>query len=197
MKTFIIVNILLVFNYYVIAQDAVYAKLNEAKGSFTAGNLEDTRYALQQAIAELDVLVGREILNILPKQVSGLGYIESEDFIAGSAMEITGSSVQRNYKDEEKYIIFNLMNNSPMLSAVTSFLTNPLFANMSDGNQKQLKISGYKAVLQKNSEDAAAYTLQIPLNQSLLMLEFNKFNEQEAIKAAENFNITTIAEIVN
>lgn len=108
---------------------------------------------MQQALAELDKLVGQEILHILPKQIAGLNYIGSEDFVSGSAMGIGGSSIQRNYQDEKKYIHFNLMNNSPMLSAVTAFLTNPLFANMGDGNQKQLKVTGYKAVLQKTSED--------------------------------------------
>lgn len=180
-----------------VAQDAVHARLNEAKGSYSAGNLEDARYSLQQSIAELDAVICKEIMAVLPKEVAGLKYLAEEDYVAGNAMGIVGSSVQRNYKNNDKTLNLTMMNNSPMLSMVTAFLTNPLFGNTADGSQKQIKIAGHKAVLQRNSEEDGSYTIQVPLNQSLLTLEYNKFTEPEAIKAAETINIGAIVEIIN
>lgn len=185
---------IIIFN--AVAQDEVHARLNEAKGSHKAGNLEEARYSLQQSIAELDVLICKEIMAVLPTEAAGLSYVADDDYVSGNTLGIVGSSVQRNYQQEDKYVKFNLMNNSPMLSMITAFLTNPLFA-VADGSQKQIKIAGHKSVLQRNSEEDGSFTIQVPLNQSLLTFEYNKFTEQEAIKAAEAFNIAAIADIIN
>lgn len=198
MKKVIFLFIGLAFIYNVNGQDQMSARLSEAKSSYSDGELENARYALQQSLAELDVIICREVLNVLPQEIGGLTYNESEDYISGNAMGIVGSSVERSYGTEEKNVKFNLMNNSPMLSMITAFLTNPLFANAADGSQKQIKIAGNKAVLQRNDTEANdSYTIQIPLNESLLTLEFYNFSEQEVIKLAESFNIPGIVEIIN
>ena len=196
MKNILILCLVLV-GLQAMAQQEVHARLGEAKASYSAGEIEEARYALQQSIAELDVLICKEIIAILPTEISGLSYIAEDDYVAGNALGLVGSSVQRNYGGEEKSMNLNLMNNSPMMSMVTAFLTNPMFANAADGSQKQLKISGQKAVLQKNTEVEGDFTIQIPLNDSLLSLEFTNFNEQDAIAAAESINITGILEILN
>ena len=197
MKNLLILFICVLSTVPLAAQDEVHAKLDEAKKSYSSGDLENARYSLQQSMAELDILLCKEVLAVLPTELGGLSYVAEEDNVSGSAL-IVGSSVERNYQEGEKSVKFHLMNNSPMLSMVTAFLTNPLFASTADGSQKQVKVSGHKAVLQNNNtETNDSFTIQIPLNQSLLSLEFNEFTEQEALKVAETLNMADILEIIN
>ena len=181
------------------AQEMVTAKISEASSSYTSGNLQDARYLLQQSLTELDVLICKEVMAILPSEIQGLQYNATEDYITGNAMGIIGSSVTRKYGEpEQKQIGFVFMNNSPMLTSITMFLTNPLLVNTADGSQKSIKVEGIKSIIQNNDlEKNNMYTIQIPLNQSLITLEFDQFSEAEAIKAAESFNISEIQEILN
>jgi hypothetical protein len=39
-----------------------------AKASYSAGKLEDSHFALQQAMQEVDLTVGKEVLKLLPSK---------------------------------------------------------------------------------------------------------------------------------
>ena len=154
----------------VSAQDAA-AKLNEAETAYSSKNLENTRYALQQALIEINKAVGKDILDLLPKALSGLDVVTKEDNVSGAA-GFAGLFVNRNYGQAEKTIKIEIISDSPMLAGLNAMLAMPMIMGNTDPNQKRMKISGYKAMLQKSSSDETnvSYTLQIPLNQALFTL---------------------------
>jgi hypothetical protein len=53
------------------AQDVI-TRLQEAEKSYTSGQLEETRFALQEAIASINQEIGKEILKALPANLGGL-----------------------------------------------------------------------------------------------------------------------------
>jgi len=68
----------------------------------------------------------------------------------------------------------------------------------SDPNQKRMKISGYKAMLQKSNSDETnvSYTLQIPLNQALFTLHVKGIpGENDVINIANGLPLDQIAKL--
>ena len=178
------------------AQDAT-AKLNEATASYSSKDLENTRYALQQALVEINKAVGKDILDLLPKALSGLDVVTKEDNVSGAA-GFVGLFVNRTYGQGEKTVKVEIISDSPMLAGLNAMLAMPMIMGNSDPNQKRMKISGYKAVLQKSSSDETniSYTLQIPLNQALFTLHVKGIPaENDVISIANGLPLDQIAKL--
>ncbi len=190
-------------NQKVMSQDKVEENLSTARDAYQSKSYEDTRFALQQTLAELDVVIGKEILKKLPTELEGLSSTPESDAVMGNAMGLTGLNVNRTYSEPgnaEHFVDLTILNNSPMLAGITSFLTNPLFMNSADESQKSVKIQTYKGVLQKEESTEnrpASYDLQIPIAQSLMSMNFNGFdNENEVLRLANLINIPDIADLL-
>jgi len=180
----------------VSAQDAT-AKLNEADASYSSKDLENTRYALQQALVEINKAVGKDILDLLPKTVSGLDVVTKEDNVSGAA-GFAGLFVNRSFGQGEKTVKIEIISDSPMLAGINAMLSMPMIMGNSDPNQKRMKISGYKAMLQKSSSDETnvSYTLQIPLNQALFTLNVKGIpGENDVIAIANGLPLDKIAKL--
>ena len=50
----------------------VPALLDEAAGAYKNGNLEDARFALQQALNGINQAIGRDILEMMPQQLGDM-----------------------------------------------------------------------------------------------------------------------------
>ena len=64
----------------------------------------------------------------------------------------------------------SIIGNSPLISTLNTFLNTPLLGGMmSNGNNKIIKVQGYKGQLTKddNGNGQINYTMQIPLGNSL------------------------------
>jgi len=180
----------------VSAQDAT-AKLNEAEASYSSKDLENTRYALQQALIEINKAVGKDILDLLPKAISGLDVVVKEDNVNGAA-GFAGLFVNRTYGQGEKTVKIEIISDSPMLAGLNAMLSMPMIMGNSDPNQKRMKISGYKAVLQKSTSDETnvSYTLQVPLNQALFTLHVKGIPaENDVISIANGLPLDQIAKL--
>ena len=179
------------------AQDAA-AKLNQADASYSSKDLENTRYSLQQALIEINKAVGKDILDLLPKSINGLDVITKDDNVSGSA-GFAGLFVNRSYgSTEDKNIKVEIISDSPMLAGLNAMLAMPMIMGNSDPNQKRMKISGYKAVLQKSTSDETivSYTLQIPLNQALFTLHVKGIpGENDVINIANALPLDQIAKL--
>ncbi len=178
------------------AQDAT-AKLNEAEASYSSKDLENTRYALQQALTEINKAVGKDILDLLPKAISGLDVVAKEDNVSGAG-GFAGLFVNRTYGQGEKTVKIEIISDSPMLAGLNAMLAMPMIMGNSDPNQKRMKISGYKAVLQKSTSDETnvSYTLQIPLNQALFTLHVKGIPaENDVISIANGLPLDQIAKL--
>jgi hypothetical protein len=189
-------SFILFLSFQVHSQD-VTTKLDEAETAYGSEDLENTRFSLQQSLSELDILVGQEILKMLPTELAGNSFDEEGDEVAGSSAGLVGVFVNRSYPGETKSVQVELVSDSPLISALSGFLTNPLFASMAGGNQKVIKVDSYKASLQKDENDPLHYEVQIPIDQSLFSIKYDGFdNEKEVTGIANQIGIREIADIL-
>ncbi|HKL38228.1 MAG TPA: hypothetical protein VJ876_04980 [Bacteroidales bacterium] len=174
-------------------------RLKEANQAYAGGRLQDSRMALQQALAEVDQVLGREILAMLPEAMESMPFDAAEDQVVGNAAGITGLHINRSYRKEEQLVAVELIDDSPLLAAVNSLLSLPSFLGTADPNKKRIKIHGYKALLEKNVDDSTglvAYNLQVPFNRSLFTFRSNGFDdEQQVLKMAETVPLEAIVKM--
>jgi hypothetical protein len=180
------------------AQD--FAKnLTTARSSYSAGRLEDTRFALEQMLGDLDIVIGKEIIELLPTKVASLNYNAKEDNVTGGSGTVTGLFVERRYGAETKTATINVFNNSPLMSSINTILSMPLIGGMMrDENQKVIKIQGYKSLLNKivdSDTGKTNYELQVPMNNTLLTVKMDDTSEQEIAAVANGLQLSKIAQL--
>jgi hypothetical protein len=172
--------------------------LATAKTSYGGGNLEDARFAMQQMLNDIDVLVGKEMLKILPAKLDALSANTKADNVTANT-GLAGVIVHRDYGTGDKTAALDVMSNSPMIASINAILSIPFIGNSGDGTQKVVKIQGYKSILQKSEDtenNKTNYTLQIPLNSTLVTLVANDSNEAEILKWANSIPMAQIAKMV-
>lgn len=172
--------------------------INTARTAYSSGNLQDSRFAMEQILRDLDVAIGKEILKVLPAKIGTLNYVEKEDNLTGTGA-YTGLYVQRNYGAEAKRGSIEIINNSPMINSLNAILSMPVIGGMMrDENQKMVKIQGYKSILNKqvNSDTGkTGYELQIPMNNTLVTIKMDDTNEGEITAAANAIPLSKIVQM--
>ncbi len=173
--------------------------LSTARSSYSSGDLENARFAMEQMLRDLDMAIGKEILKALPTQVGALKVNEKADNLTGGAGYAGGLFVHRSYGASPKTAEIEIINNSPVINSIQSILTMPVLGGMMrDENQKQVKIQGYKSLLTKNVNSETGktnYELQIPMNNTLLTLKMDDSNESEITAAANAIPLAKIAQM--
>lgn len=196
MKILIILPFILCVGAGIHAQD-VQARLDEAMSSYRSDDLENTRFALQEALTEINREVGREILAALPAEMNSLPMIEDEDNVTGMNSSFAGLFVHRSYRGENRSASIDIVSDSPMMAGINTILAMPGFMT-SDDNQKRVKVSNYKALLTKNESETGeiSWDLQVPLNSSLLTFGCKGFtSESEVMDMANQLPVKQIVEI--
>jgi hypothetical protein len=199
MKSYIRITVLIlcaVGNFQASSQD-FSASLSEAKSSYSSGSLDDARFALEQALQQIDQAIGKEILKILPTNLSGMDYKEQEDNVVGTSLGFAGLFVDRNYGQGEKSASIDVIGDSPLMAGLNAMLALPAIMTQGDGDQKRIKVDGYKSLLQKETgtEGAVSYTVQIPAASTLISLNVNGYNENEVISMANSIPVAQIVKL--
>lgn len=169
-----------------------------ARGSYSAGNLEDARFAMQQMLNDLDVIIGREVLKVLPSKMGSLAAVTANDNVTANT-GIAGVMIHREYGSGQKVYNLDLMSNSPLIASVNAILSIPFIGNSGDGTQKVIKVEGYKGMLQKSVDETTKktdYTLQIPIGSTLLTFTAPDTSEDEVIKMANTIPLSQITKLV-
>jgi len=169
-----------------------------AKASYSAGKLEDSRFAMEQMMQELDITIGKEVLKLLPAKLDNLNMNAASDNVTGMT-GFLGVNIHRDYGTADKKAEVNLITNSPLVASINTILSIPFVGNSGDGSQKRVKIDGYKGLLQKNvnSETSKAdYELQMPFNSTLLTFRMENADEAEVLKMAAQIPIAEIAKML-
>ncbi len=201
MKT--IVSTLLVWGILtaVQAQD-ITASLNTAQTAYDANNPQKARQSLQQALIDLNVLMGNKVLALMPPTLGGLDANKNDDTVVGGT-GFAGLMVERTYGggDNNKKIEITLANDSPLMGMVSSFLSNDILTGImaSQTDQKRVMVSGYKGMLEKSEWDdgTVAYTLNVPLDDTLFTFEANGFSsESEVLAMAQQLNLNKIVALL-
>ena len=115
MKNIALTLILIAYTFYCNAQE-FDKNIATAKSSYSAGDLENTRFALEQALHDLDIVIGNEILKQLPTKLGSLAVNEKGDNVTGGAGIATGLFVHRDYGTHPNTAKIDIINNSPMIT---------------------------------------------------------------------------------
>jgi hypothetical protein len=170
--------------------------LATAKSSYSAGKLEDARFAMEQMLRDLDAAIGKEILKMMPAKMGSLSTVAAEDNVTGGAGVAAGLFVHRVYGTGAKTANVDIINNSPMIAGLNTLLSLPMMTG-GDPNQKQVKVQGYKSILRKEVDSETGktnYELQTPFNNTLLTLKVYDSNEAEILGFANTIPLAKIAE---
>lgn len=197
MKKIIILSIFIIAVLFVHAQQDFKANIATARTSYASGKLEDTHFALQQALQELDIMIGKEVLKILPAKLDTLSARMKDDHVTANSGFI-GANIHRSYGGVKSGEI-DIISNSPLIGTLNMFLNSTMLGGlMRDENNKIVKVQGYKAKLERqNPGDATAnYRLDIPLSSSLISLTVNNTTETEILTMANTLPLAQIAKLI-
>lgn len=197
MKKFNLILLFLACGYATLAQD-FDKNIATARSSYSSGNLQDSRFAMEQALRDLDMAIGKEVLKVLPTKLGTLSANEKEDNVTGTGNYV-GLYVQRYYGADPKRGSIEIINNSPMINSLNAILSMPVIGGMMrDENQKMIKVQGYKSILNKqvNSDTGKTnYELQIPMNNTLVTVKMDDSNESEITAAANTIPLAKIVQM--
>lgn len=172
--------------------------LASARSAYNAGNLEDARFALQQMLNDIDLLVGKEIMKLLPTKMDAQASNAKEDNVAVNT-GLSGVTIHRTYGTGDKNSSLDIMGNSPLVASINAILSIPFMGNSGDGTQKVVKVHGYKSVLQKTVDtetNVTDFTLQIPLNSTLITFTVNNSTEADVLRLANTIPLPEIAKLI-
>jgi hypothetical protein len=196
MKKILTLVFVLVVGEMLQAQD-FDKNLTVARTSYTSGDLENARFAIEQMLENLDVIIGKEILKTLPMKMGVLSCNEKQDNVTGGGG--TGLFIHRDYGTYPKSAKLEVINNSPLITSINAILSVPVMgAMMRDENQKVVKIQGYKSLLNKsiNTETGkTSYELQVPVNNTLVTLKLDDTNEGEITSLSGTIPLAKIVQL--
>ncbi len=194
---YLIFSTLLLTSLMSVGQD-FNKSLADARSAYAGGNLEDARFAMQQMLNEIDILVGKELLKSLPAKFDAMAAVTGNDNVTANT-GLAGVIVHRDYGTGEKTATLDIMTNSPLIASINAILSIPFIGNSGDGSQKVIKIQGYKSVLQRTIDsetNKTSYSLQIPLNSTLITINGNDCSEAEITRWANLLPMSEIAKLV-
>ena len=197
MKTLLFFSICALMSVAGYAQDFT-KNIAAARTSYSSGNLEEARFAMQQMLNDLDMARGREVLKMMPAKMGSLASNSASDNVSANT-GLAGVVIHRDYGTGEKMYNLDLMGNSPLVASINAILSIPFMGNSGDGTQKVIKIDGYKGMLQKTVDEETKktdYTLQVPIGSTLLTFTAPNSTEDEVIKMANTIPLSQITKMV-
>lgn len=196
MKKFIIIIAAAFIGSAVSAQE-FNNNISAAKTAYKAGNLEETHFALQKAMQELDMIIGKEVLKLLPAKMDSLAANNAEDNVSAN-VGFAGATILRTYGKYEKKAELSVISNSPLVAMLNGLFNNPMLAKFSDGNSKTIKLQGYKARMEKreNGDGKIGWELQVPLGSALISFRIDNATEAEAMAMANTIPLAQVAKLI-
>ena len=194
-KIFLLIITAIAFNN-LYAQD-FKTDITTARSSYAKGDLADAHYALEQALQEIDITIGKEVLKLLPAKMGDMSVNMSDDNVYANAGFI-GTTIHRSYGTTRKADL-SIISNSPLVATINAFLNTPMLGGMmSDGTTKMVKVQGYKSQLQKeaNSDGTNNYTISLPLGNSLVTFKVDKTTDTEILSFANTLPLEAIAKLI-
>ena len=195
-STIILVISVLSFSLLVRSQD-FKTDITNAKQSYSSGKLEEAHFALMQAMQEIDIKVGQEILKLLPAKMDTMNANVKEDRVAASS-GFLGTTISRSYGVSRSGDL-SIISNSPMVSTLNTFLNTPMLGGMmSDGNTKIIKVQGYKGRMTKedNGDGKTGYTLEIPLSNALITFKVSNCTDTQMLAMANTLPLQQVAKLI-
>jgi hypothetical protein len=180
-----------------VANAQEFAKhMTTAKTSYSAGKLEDAHFELQLALQELDIIIGKEVLKLLPLKLDTLSSVPKEDNVYANTGFI-GTTVHRVWGGTKTAEV-DIISNSPLVASVSAILNSPMAGMMNDQNSKTIKVQGYKARMERtdNGDNTYDYKIDVPFKSSLLSFKVSKSTESEIQAMLNKIPLGEIAKLI-
>jgi hypothetical protein len=169
----------------------------DAKTSYSSGKLADAHFSLEQAIQEIDMIVGKEVLKLLPEKMNDMPATTSNDQVTAN-VGFVGATVHRGYGTTGSQV--EIISNSPLIASLNAFLNMPFVGGMMrNSTTKVVKIQGYKSRLEKqgdNENGKPNYQLQIPFKSALVTITANGMDENSVMSFANSIPLDKIAALI-
>ena len=197
MKVFIFLITIVATANVCLAQDFNKA-MATAKTSYNAGKLEDAHFALQQAMQEVDLTIGKEVLKLLPLKLGAMQSTAKDDNVS-SNVGFVGATIRRSYAQTKQSADIIIIDNSPLIAMTNAILNTPMLGMMSHGKDKIVKVQGYKGRLEKqtgSTADKNSYELQIPLGSALFTFKVTDCTDSQILELADAIPLQQIAKLI-
>ena len=170
----------------------VQTLLSNASTSLDAKNYSALRYEIKQAMLGVELEIGYQILESMPKSIDNekIMYIENADEVISTGAGFIGLAIGRQYEDDVRNINARIVNNSAMLTFYNGFLTGSTYHSSSNEvEHKAVTIQGMKGAIHFNGDNK--YELGVPLGQSSIFLLdcYNCTDENVLMSIANQFNL--------
>jgi hypothetical protein len=184
----------------VTGQSQAETFIKEAQDFIAKKEYKQAQLSLQDAISEINMMLAKQVAESLPAEINGLK-AEGEGEIGGAGMGMMGGGIQiikryRNDAKPENDAEVQIIVNSPMISAMNMYLTNP---SMAGAGYKSVRVGTTRAILKTDLQDsdngakARSTEVQIPLGQTLITINANGFtNEQDELSFANKLDLEKI-----
>jgi hypothetical protein len=195
MKKILILSITILASIFVYAQNDFKKQLADARTAYAANKLDDSRFAMQQMLYELDMITGKEVLKLLPQKMMEHAAVTKLDNVTG-ASGFVGVIIHREWGSGANKIDVDIISNSPLITSLNALLSVPFIGNT--GDNKVVKISGYKGLITKvdAGNNTTNYDLQLPLNNALITLKAPGLTQDQVIKLANALPVQEIAKML-
>jgi len=193
---YLIILVSMLFTTTVFSQNFT-ADIANAKTAYASGKLEDAHFALQQAMQEIDIIIGKEVIALLPAKMDNFAANTKDDNIINN-VGYMGSTIHRSW-GQNNDVDLSIIGNSPLIQTLNTFLNTPVLGGMmSNGNNKIIKVQGYKAQLIKedNGSGQTNYTIQIPLGSSLITFVAKNTTDTQITTWANTLPLQQIAKLL-
>lgn len=204
MKSIFAFMVTVLFSLQLSAQDQIAAFIQEAQDYLAQKDYKMAQLSLQDAINEINNLMGGQIAEALPDEINGLTS-EGEEATNAAGMGFLGggTAVSKRYQHPSKAensAEVSIITNSPMLSTLNMFMGNPA---MMGQEYKSVRVGTRRAIMKSQTEDyymdngsskqIRSSELQVPLSQTLITLNLRGFaSEQEELAFAGKLDIEKI-----
>lgn len=184
MKIFRLVLAVLVLFPVASRADDIEDAVNAALKLYKEGKLNEATTGLQSAVNLLNEKRGASLSSALPDEIKGWkgGKLESASLAALGG----GNTIERDYRKDEKKATVSIAADSPMLSQVSSFLSNPALGGLL--GIKQRKVGELTAMLH-----AKEGLLQMVVNNRFLVqIQGKKLSEEELADLAAGVKVDVL-----
>jgi hypothetical protein len=198
-KIFMLLSVVIIC-LKVAGQNQSEAFIKEAQDFLAKKEYKQAQLSLQDAINEINMMLAKQVAESLPAEINGLK-AEGEGEVGGGGMGMIGGGMQiiKRYRNEAKPkndAEVQIMANSPLLTAMNMYLSNPSMAGV---GYKSVRIGTVRAISKTDLQDAdngaktRSTEIQIPVGQTLITIHTNGFaTEQDELSFATKLDIEKI-----
>jgi len=183
----------------VSAQSQAEAFIKEAQEFLVKKDYKQAQLSLQDAINDINTLLAKQVAESLPAEINGLKK-EGEAEVNTAAMGMIGGGMQitqhySNPKNEDNDAEVQIIANSPLMSMMSMYLTNP---SMMGSEYKSVRVGTNRAILKSETQDNGSKKIrntevQIPLTQTLITIQANGFaTEKDELDFAMKLDLAKV-----